>query len=150
MVGWLVPTAAAIIEECPCLDWTGSKGVSGSQTMDSLTADSNYVLSCTGTSGTVSDTVDITVQDGIGTALLSWTPPTQNTDNSALTDLAGYKIYYGTAPGSYSNSVTLVGTALSSYLIEELAAATWYFLITAYNSSNVESSYASEASKAIN
>lgn len=32
-----------------------------------------------------------------GSATLSWTPPTKNTDGSRLTDLAGYKIYYGTS-----------------------------------------------------
>ena len=35
-------------------------------------------------------------QVGLGSMSLSWTPPTQNTDGSALTDLAGYKLYYGT------------------------------------------------------
>jgi hypothetical protein len=29
------------------------------------------------------------------TAIVSWTPPTQRTDGSALTDLAGYRVYYG-------------------------------------------------------
>ncbi len=36
-----------------------------------------------------------------GTATLSWTPPTQNTDGSPLTDLAGYRVYWGTSSGNY-------------------------------------------------
>lgn len=130
-------------------DWSGSKSTSGSQTISAIYSDSRYVLNCTGSSGTSNDTVSITVQHSNGTALLSWTPPTENTDNSALIDLAGYKIYYGTAPGSYSNTVTLAGTGLTSYLIENLAVATWYFTMTAYNSSSIESSYANEMSKTI-
>jgi hypothetical protein len=128
-------------------DWSGSKITSGSQTISSITSNSSYVLNCTGTSGTSNDTVNITVINY--TALLAWTPPTENTDNSALTDLAGYKIYYGTTSGSYSNTVTLAGTTLTSYLIENLSATTWYFTMTAYNSSGVESSYANETSKTL-
>ncbi len=38
----------------------------------------------------------ITVQAvTFGSATLSWTPPTLNTDGSALTDLAGYNVYWG-------------------------------------------------------
>ncbi|MDE2050811.1 MAG: putative Ig domain-containing protein, partial [Gammaproteobacteria bacterium] len=33
-----------------------------------------------------------------GTAAVSWTAPTTNSDGSALTDLAGYHVYYGTSP----------------------------------------------------
>jgi hypothetical protein len=128
-------------------DWSGSKITSGSQTISSITSNSSYVLNCTGTSGTSNDTVNLTVINY--TALLAWTPPTENTDNSALTDLTGYKIYYGTTSGSYSNTVTLAGTTLTSYLIENLSATTWYFTMTAYNSSGVESSYANETSKTL-
>ena len=34
---------------------------------------------------------------GSGSATLDWTPVTQNTDGTVLTDLAGYKVYYGTS-----------------------------------------------------
>jgi len=34
-------------------------------------------------------------------ATVSWIPPTTNTDGTALTDLAGYKVYYGTVSWSY-------------------------------------------------
>src|SRR5690606_12685719 len=30
-----------------------------------------------------------------GSAALSWSKPTENTDGSALTDLAGYRVYHG-------------------------------------------------------
>jgi hypothetical protein len=33
-----------------------------------------------------------------GSAVLTWTKPTLNTDGSTLTDLAGYILYYGTDP----------------------------------------------------
>ena len=87
---------------------------------------------------------------GDGTALISWTPPTQNTDGSALTDLAGYRIRYGTSPGNYSATITLNGSGLTSYLVENLGVSDWYFAMTAFNSSGIDSSYSSEVYKAIN
>jgi hypothetical protein len=89
------------------------------------------------------------VQKGDGTALLSWTPPTENTDNSTLTDLAGYKIYYGTFPGDYDKTITIDNEGLSSYLVEELAAADWCFVMTAFNLSEIESAYSIEVCKSI-
>ncbi len=35
-----------------------------------------------------------------GTITLAWDAPTTNTDGTPLTDLAGYKIYYGPTSGS--------------------------------------------------
>ena len=40
------------------------------------------------------------VQTGTGSTTISWTPPTSITDNSPLTNLAGYRIYYGTSSGN--------------------------------------------------
>jgi len=56
-------------------DWSGSKDVSGSETINALTADSQFILSCSDANGSVSDSVDVTITlSGNGTALLSWTP----------------------------------------------------------------------------
>ena len=44
-----------------------------------------------------------------GDATLAWDPPTTNADGSPLTDLAGYKIYYVTTSGNYTNSITVTG-----------------------------------------
>ncbi len=71
---------------------------------------------------------------GTGVATLSWTPPTQNTDGSPLTDLTGYKIYYGTTSGTYTKTIP-VGVNLTTYIVENLSnATTYYFVITAVNS----------------
>src|SRR5687767_6502029 len=42
-----------------------------------------------------------------GTAALAWVAPTQNADGSPLSDLAGYRILYGTTPGDYTKTVTI-------------------------------------------
>ena len=82
------------------------------------------------------------------TALLSWTPPTEREDGSALTDLAGYVIYYGLASGEYTREVE-VGAGLSSYMIEGLSDGTWFFVMTAKDSSGLESDYSNEVFKSI-
>lgn len=92
----------------------------------------------------------VTVQAvATGSATLSWTPPTLNTDGSALTNLSGYKIYWGTALGTYPNSVTLSNPGLTSYVVDNLVPGTYYFVATALNSVGVESTFSSAASKTI-
>ncbi|MEJ2620381.1 MAG: fibronectin type III domain-containing protein [Candidatus Thiodiazotropha sp.] len=131
-------------------DWSGSKDLSGTETIDGLTGDRQFTLTCSNAYGSVSDSVDVTITSSSnGTALLSWTPPTQNTDGSALTDLTGYIIYYGTASNNYTETVNIDNPGITSYQIDNLSAADWYFVITAVNSSNVESVYSSEVSKTI-
>ena len=87
---------------------------------------------------------------GSGNARVSWMPPTENTDGSQLADLAGYRIHYGTSAGNYSDTIDIDTPGLSSYLIENLASSTWYFSMTAVNSSGVESTFSTEVSKTIN
>jgi hypothetical protein len=93
---------------------------------------------------------NVTVQAvAVGSATLSWMPPTTNTDGSPLTDLAGYKIYWGTALGTYPNSTTLSNPGLTSYVVTNLAPGTYYFVATAFNTSGIESTFSSVASKTI-
>ena len=132
-------------------DWSGSLAVSGSQVVSGLTIDSQFNLACDGPGGTVNETVNVAVVlNGTGTALLSWNPPTENEDNSALTDLTGYRIYYGVSSGNYTDSVVVNNPGLTSYLIDNLASTTWYFAMTAVNSSGIESALSAEVSKTIN
>lgn len=88
--------------------------------------------------------VDVT-QVASGSVTLSWTPPTQNEDGSALTDLAAYKIYYGTASGSYSNSIRVDNPGIVSFVIDNLSPNTYFFVATAINGSGIESRFSNEA-----
>jgi hypothetical protein len=84
-----------------------------------------------------------------GSATLSWTPPTTNTDGSPLTNLAGYRVRWGTTAGNYPNSVTLNNAGLTSYVVSSLVPGTYYFVVTALNSAGVESQLSNVASKTI-
>ncbi|MBV8803453.1 MAG: fibronectin type III domain-containing protein, partial [Sinobacteraceae bacterium] len=74
-----------------------------------------------------------------GAATLDWTPPTENSDGSALTDLAGYTVYYGTSPNNLTQSVKLGNPGLTAYTMTNLPAGTWYFSVTAYSTTGAES-----------
>ncbi len=119
----------------------------------------------TGTVGTYSS-ITIRVSDGVataslpafsidvqqvalGSATLSWQAPTTRTDGSPLTNLAGYRIRYGTASGSYPNVITIPNGGLTSAMIENLPAATWYFVVSAYDSTGAESANTSPVAKTI-
>lgn len=86
---------------------------------------------------------------GTASVTLTWTPPTTNVDGSPLTDLKGYKIYWGTVEGEYANSITVDNPGLTSYVVEQLTPATWYFVATAVNSQGVESGESNVAQKQI-
>ena len=83
-----------------------------------------------------------------GQITVAWTAPQQNTDGSALTDLAGYRIYYGNSPSNLTNVVT-VGTNVSSYVVQNLAAGTYYVAMTSLNAQGVESAQSTVASKVL-
>lgn len=84
-----------------------------------------------------------------GTATLSWQAPTQNTDNSPLTDLAGYHIAYGTSPSALDQIVTISAPGTTQYVIDGLSRGTWYFAVRAFTSNGAESSNSTVASKTI-
>ena len=89
-----------------------------------------YTLTVSGSTGTTSST---------GSATISWTPPTENTNGTALTNLAGYRIYYGTSQTNLSNVVNITNPGLVTYVLSNLSATTYYFAMTSINSSGTES-----------
>lgn len=84
-----------------------------------------------------------------GSVTLDWTPPTQNTDGSALTNLAGYRILYGTSPTALTKTITVNNPSVSSYVVENLTSATWYFAIKVFNTANVESAASNPVSAVV-
>ncbi len=70
---------------------------------------------------------------------VSWLAPDDNTDGSALTDLAGFNVYYGTEATNLDHTVHVQGIGNLTYVIENLASGTWYFAVTAVGTDGVES-----------
>lgn len=88
-------------------------------------------------------------QVSFGSATVTWTPPTANTDGSTLTNLAGYRIVYGTSASDLTQSVQLANPSLSTYVIEGLEPATYYFAVRAYTTSGAESVNSNVASRTV-
>jgi len=80
---------------------------------------------------------------GDGTANFSWLPNTES-------DLAGYKIHYGTSPnGPYDSEVDAgnpppVDGRIKGSVSGLTEGITYYFVATAYNTSGLESEFSSE------
>lgn len=84
-----------------------------------------------------------------GAAILTWTPPTQNTDGSSLTNLAGYRIHYGSSSSALVNSVQLAGP-LTRHVLYGLPAGTHYFGVRVYTSAGTESDLSNVEPKVVN
>ena len=84
-------------------------------------------------------------QSANGTAILTWDPVTE-------TNLSGYRIYYGTAPGTYLQSIgqgISVGN-VTTYTVSALISGTrYYFAVTAFFTSNNETGFSNEVFKDI-
>jgi hypothetical protein len=114
--------------------WTGTKAASGTQTLTRISASTNYTLTCTW---------------GAGSATVRWTAPTTNTDGTRLTNLAAYRVYYGTSTSSLSQVNEITDSSASAATISALSPATWYFKVRAVNANQVESSDSNVTSKVI-
>lgn len=75
-----------------------------------------------------------------GSATLSW-------DAVMDPNLAGYRVYIGTASGAYVQSVPLGN--VTTYAVTGLSSGTWYFAATAYDVNGGESIHSNEVSKVI-
>jgi hypothetical protein len=85
-----------------------------------------------------------------GSATLQWVAPTENTNGTALTNLAGYRIYYGTSATAMTQTVQITNPDIVTYEVSNLSPGTWYFSARSYTSANVESNASAVASKTIN
>ncbi len=126
---------------------TGTSGVSTGETITSGVS--------TGETGTSSgnDQPPVVAGDGTGqtvvanTVSLAWDMPTTYVDGTPLTDLAGFKVYCGTASGVYPQVIDV--RDMTSYTSGALGPGTYYFAVTAYDSYGSESEFSNEISATI-
>jgi hypothetical protein len=131
--------ASGLLDGTPTTAQTGSYG-------DIIISVSNGQYSSSLPAFTVSVTKPTA---GSGSATVDWVPPTENTNGSKLTDLAGVRIYYGTSASNLSQMVQVASTTQTSYTIGNLAAGTWYFGGVAYTTAGTQSAMSSVVSASI-
>ena len=88
--------------------------------------------------------IDVT-STGLAAVTLNWQAPTENTDGTPLTDLAGYRIYYGVDSANLGNVIEVSNPSVTTYVVEGLTPDIWYFASTALNSSGMESDLSGQA-----
>jgi hypothetical protein len=115
-------------------DWTGSKAASGTQTLTAITASKSYTLTCA-----FPTTVSVP---------LTWTPPTTNTDNSPLTNLASYKVYFGTSATTMTQTMSVPAPSSGAPVLN-VANGSWVFAVTAISSTGKESVKSNTTTKTV-
>jgi hypothetical protein len=106
--------------------WTTSKAASGSQAIAEITSTKAYAIDCTWPGALQTVTVFIT-------------PVLENTDNTPLTDLAGFKVRYGTSATALSQSISVPDPKATSQLVSPSSAGTWFFAVRQVTSKGIES-----------
>lgn len=117
--------------------WAGTKAGSGTQTLAAFpnTTPKAYVLVCN--------------WPGTTQALLTWNPPTLNTDGTALTNLAGYRVNWGASQTALTQSAQVSNPATTTYTVTNLTSGTWYFGVKAYTSQGMESDLSNIVSRTL-
>jgi hypothetical protein len=116
-------------------DWSGTKTATGTQLLAAVNTSKAYSILCN--------------WPGVAVAALTWTAPTTNTDGSALTDLAGFRVQYGKAANeaALDTSVYLQSPTATSWTSPTLAPGAWFFGVKAYNALGLESALSNIVTK---
>lgn len=141
--------AATLLGGCNHPDTTGSAAAQATATSQTPAATQPVSVSTQGTSPGTQTSTPGPVTKATRNVEVSWSAPIRNTDGSALTDLAGYRVYYGTSPGSLSQSVDVPTAGAIAYVVQGLQTGTWYFAVAAYTNTGLESTRSSVVSKTI-
>ena len=87
----------------------------------------------------------------VGSAVLNWIAPSARIDGSEfqLSEIRGYRIYYGMDSTSLTLLVDVNTPAVDSYIVNDLPEGTHYFAVTVYDVNGVESAMSVVRSKTI-
>jgi len=115
-------------------DWSGVKLPAGQETLAPITSGATYNITCDWTDDK---------------ATLTWTAPTQNTDGTPLTDLAGFKLMRGLSPGGPydQETIDIPDPNATSYVDQPLLGGQYCYVSLAYNAIGTESDQSNEACK---
>ena len=149
-LSWTVSDNATWLQLTPASGTTTTETdtISASVTLSGLAAGTyNAIITVTASGSTnspqqipVSLTLSVTAA---GTANLTWNTSTES-------DLTGYKVYRATASGTYGAPLATLPKTTTTYTATELqTGTTYFFVITAYDSSGNESTFSNEVSKSI-
>jgi fibronectin type 3 domain-containing protein len=140
------------------ISWANNKGGSGSQTVSGTSANASFNIALQNGANTITLTaIDTSGNSGQKQLVVNYTAPTSNSatltwDPVNAATLAGYRIYYGTASGSYQQARgqgISVGNVVTYKILGLSSATRYYFSVVAVDSQGTESPYSNEAFKDI-
>lgn len=125
--------------------WSGSRATSGAETVGPLYGSTAFTLSCEGNGISAMETVRV---DVLGQVTVQWQPPAENVDGSALDDLAGFDLYYGTTSGAYDGIVHIADPRTTSHTLT-IPSGTYFMAMTATDRDGNESGFSNEIQRAV-
>ncbi len=95
------------------------------------------------------ETVDVTGNTTIVSEAMtfSWIAPVAREDETpiAMSEIAGYRVYFGTETGNYTQSIEINDAYIDAITLDELdTAGTYYIVITTVDTDGRESTYSTE------
>ena len=86
----------------------------------------------------------IQVEEELFDVNISWSQVTEDINNDAINNIAGYKIYMEESSARFNSIITVEGSTETSFTIKRLAPSSYTFTMTAYLTSGLESKSSSE------
>jgi hypothetical protein len=126
--------------------WSGNRPIQGSASVGPLNDATTFTLTCSGPGGSSVAMLSVSVE---GVVSLAWQPPGENEDGSPLTDLSGYRIYYGSFSRSYNDTITVNDAAATQWEMQ-LSSGEYYIAMTAFDTAGNESAYSNEIVRSVN
>ncbi|MBT8121267.1 MAG: fibronectin type III domain-containing protein, partial [Gammaproteobacteria bacterium] len=91
----------------------------------------------------------IHVNASTGSFSLSWTAPTTREDGTAiaLSEIGGYRIYYGDAPGNFTNTVDIADGSVTTATVSDIPSGDYYVAMSTVDTGGNVSALSSAVSK---
>ena len=135
--------------------WGGSRNISGIVTVSPVVT-STYTLTCNGAGGSASASPSVTVTvnqppPSTQNINLSWIPPVEREDGTPIkmAEIAGYRVYYGSSKGNYTNNVDIADRTTMQATLSNLTTGTYYIVMTTYDMDGRESVFSPVVTKSI-
>lgn len=88
---------------------------------------------------------------GSGQIALSWVAPAEREDGTpiSMAEIAGYRVYYGTSQGVYTNQVDISDGDTMLAVLSGLTAGTYYLVVTTVDMDGRESGFSQTVTRNI-
>lgn len=120
--------------------WSGNRGTSGSESSGAIYATTTFTIQCGDGDLTAVSMATVSVREEM---TVRWRAPTENTDGTPLTDLAAYRIYYGSSSRSYSDFVEVRNPSATQHSFM-IPSGSYLVAMTSLDSEGNESRFSNE------